>query len=195
MSAFRPEADTEYSRGGPGSEPSRAALGAPSPATRIAVLCGGLLGSVLLLGAEFTPLLHVYSSARGTPLVKTIGTGSHHAYALIPLALLAAALTVGARVSGSRLALLSIGFLGLVALGIALIGDLPAAQSSGLLGHAGGTYVSAAAHPSVGLYLETLGGVVLLLTSAAGLLLAGSGAGGEADYHRTAVSTRRRSAS
>jgi hypothetical protein len=193
MSAFRPEADTEYSRGGPASEAAGATVRTPSPATRIAVLGGGLLGSLLLLVAEFTPLLHVHSSARGAPIVQTIGTGSHHAYALIPLALLAAALTVGARASGSRLALASIGFLGLVALGIALIGDLPAAQSSGLLGHAGGTYVSAAAHPSAGLYLETLGGVVLLLTSAAGLLLLGGGAG--SGHHRAALSTRRRSAS
>jgi hypothetical protein len=185
MSASRPEADTEYSRGQPGSEATGAALGAPLRATRVAVLCGGLLGSVLLFAAEFTPLLHVHSSARGAPIVKTIGTGPHHAYALIPLALLAAALTLGARVSGSRLALLSIGLLGLVALGIALIGDLPDAQASGLLGHAGGTYVSAAAHPSAGLYLETLGGVVLLLTSGAGLLL---GAGGASRYHGTAIS-------
>ena len=111
------------------------------------MLGGGLLGSVLLLVAEFTPLLHVYSSARGAPIVKTIGTGSHHSYALVPMALLAAALTVGARAGGSRLALASIGFLGLVALGIALIGDLPAAHASGLLGHACATYVSAAAQP------------------------------------------------
>jgi hypothetical protein len=193
MSAFRPEADTEYSRGEPASDVAGVTVRTPSPATRIAVLGGGLVGSVLLLAAEFTPLLHVYSSARGAPIVKTIGTGSHHAYALVPLALLAGALTVGARAGTSRLAPASIGFLGLVALGIALIGDLPAAHASGLLGHAGATYVSAAAHPGAGLYLETLGGVVLLLTSAAGLLLAGSSA--DSGHHRAPLSLRGRSAS
>jgi hypothetical protein len=192
MNASRPEADTEYSRGRPGSEAPGGTLGEPPRATRVAILCGGLLGSALLFVAEFTPLLHIHSSARGAPIVKTIGTGSHHAYALIPVALLAAALTLGARASGSRLALASIAILGLVALGIALIGDLPAAHASGLLGHAGGTYVSAAAHPSTGLYLETLGGVVLLLTGAAGLLLGGRGG---SPYPRTALSSPGRSAS
>jgi hypothetical protein len=192
MSAVRPEADTEYSRGRPGSEARGAVPHASSRATRVTVMCGGLLGSVLLFVAEFTPLLHVRSSARGVGVVSTIATGSHHAYALIPVALLAAGLTLGARDGASRPALLSIGVLGLTALGIALIGDLPDARSSGLLGHAGGTYVSAAAHPGTGLYLETLGGIVLLVTSAAGLLLGGRGVAG---YHRMAVSSRGRSGS
>jgi hypothetical protein len=193
MSASRPEADTEYSRGDPASgDPAGGAGGrfsAPGGGSRgigLAVLGGAVLGSLLLLIAEFTPLARIHSSAQGSPVVKTLMTGSHHAYALIPIALLAPALAVSFRQTGRRVALVAIGALGLVVLGIALLGDLPDAQASGLIGHAGAAYVSAAAHPSVGLYLETLGAVVLLLTSAAGLLL---GAGGRADYHRTAIST------
>ena len=144
------------------------------------------MGSVVLLVAEFTPLATVHSSARGAPVVETINTGSHHAYALIPIALLVPMLATSARRTGNRLAVLSIGVLGLVALGISLIGDLPDAHASGLLGHAGGTYVSAAAHPGAGLYLETLGAVILLLTSAAGLLF---GPGGRPVYPRSAISS------
>ncbi|HEY5429665.1 MAG TPA: hypothetical protein VIK04_11155 [Solirubrobacteraceae bacterium] len=134
-------------------------------------LGGALLGAVLLVVAEFTPLAHIYSSARGSPVVETIMTGSHHAYALIPIAVLAPALALSVRVTGNRLALAAIGALGLVVLGIALLGDLPDAHASGLIGHAGAAYVSAAAQPGIGLYLETLAAVVLLLTGAAGLLL------------------------
>jgi hypothetical protein len=193
MSASRPEADTEYSRGGPGSKDAGGgsdgqfgAAEAGSATVARVVVGGALLGSILLLVAEFTPLARIHSSAQGSPVVKTLMTGSHHAYALIPIALLAPALAMSVRQTGRWAALLAIGALGLVVLGIALIGDLPDAQASGLIGHAGTAYVSAAAHPSVGLYLETLGAVVLLLTSAAGVLL---GAGRRANDHRTAIST------
>jgi hypothetical protein len=152
-----------------------------------------LLGAALLLVAEFTPLLHVHSSARGAGVIKTIETGSHHAYALVPVALLVAGLSLSVRATGNRVALLSIGALGLVAIGIALIGDLPDAQATGLVGHAGGTYVSAASSPAIGLYLETLGAVVLLLTSGAGLLLAPRPSPPEDGRPR--ISTSRRSAS
>jgi hypothetical protein len=158
----------------------------------MAVVGAGLLGAALLLVAEFTPLLHVHSSARGAGVIKTIGTGSHHKYALVPVALLVAWLSLSVRASGNRAALLCIGALGLVAIGIA-IGDLPDAQATGLVGHAGGTYVSAASSPAIGLYLETLGGVVLLLATGAGLLL-GPRPSPPVDG-RPRISARRRSAS
>ena len=63
MNATRPEAETEYSRGQPAS--ARAISGAdrigrprrPQRVLELAVLAGGWLGAVLLLVAEFTPLL------------------------------------------------------------------------------------------------------------------------------------------
>jgi hypothetical protein len=172
MNVSEPEADTEYSRARRGSEGRRRGPRGRLNGVAIAVLCGGLVGAALLLVAEFTPLLHVHSSARNAGVIKTVGTGAHHSYALVPVALLVTALTVTAR--RNRLALAAIGLLGLVTLGIALLGDLPDAQATGLIAHAG-TYVAAAANPGAGLYLETLGGLVLLLTSAAGLLLAPQG--------------------
>jgi hypothetical protein len=176
MNVSQPEADTEYSRGpgasGAAETPARSRWAGPSGRGTMLVVGAALLGAALLLVAEFTPLLHVHSSARGAGVIKTIGTGSHHAYALVPVALLAAGLSLGVRATGSRAALLAIGALGVVVLGIALLGDLPDAQASGLVGHAGGPYVSAASSPSIGLYLETLGAVMLLLAGGAGLLLA-----------------------
>jgi hypothetical protein len=147
----------------------------------IVVLGAGLLGAALLVVAEFTPLLHVHSSARGAGVIKTISTGAHHSYALLPLAALVVFLALAGRASGSRLVLVAIGILGLVTLAIALIGDLPDAQASGVIVSggrsvaSGGALVSAASTPSAGLYLETLGAVVLMLASGGGLLLTADG--------------------
>src|SRR5689334_20174621 len=104
MSATPPEASTEYSRGSGGS----GAVGGPrgggpggarneidpgfSAALRAAVLGTGLLGALMLVVAEFTTLLTVNDALTGHQ-IRTVGTGSHDSYALIPLALLAAALT------------------------------------------------------------------------------------------------------
>jgi hypothetical protein len=177
MNASRPEADTEYSRG-PGSpeadsEVPGAVRGGRPSAVRIGVMGGGLLGAALLLVAEFLPLFQVHSSARAA-VVTTTSTGSHHAYALVPIAALAVALAFSVWRSRSRFALVATGVLGLVALGIALLGDLPDAQASGLIRTAAGTFTEASSSVSTGLYVETLGAIVLLITAGAGLLLLGA---------------------
>ncbi|HEY3728020.1 MAG TPA: hypothetical protein VGL51_12650 [Solirubrobacteraceae bacterium] len=136
----------------------------------MALLIGGLAGAALLLVAEFTPLLKVHSSA-GNHVIKTVATGAHHSYALVPVALLAAGLAYGVWETRSRLALLATGLLGLLALLIALLGDLPDAQATGLVGSATTRFAAASSSPSIGLYLETLGAIVLLITAASGLLL------------------------
>jgi hypothetical protein len=147
-----------------------------------AILAGGLLGGALLIGAEFTPLFTVSAAGGGGP-VKSVGTGSHQSYALVPLALLGAALAFLAWREESHSAVLAIGLLGLIALLIALLGDLPDAGASGVIRSSTGRYLAANATPGVGLYLETLGAVVLLITSVCGLLLLGrrdTAAGGAA---------------
>jgi len=184
----RPEAETEYSRGGRAPEgdlgPSPGSAGAtarPRPARLTAALGGGgALGAVLLVMAEFMPLLRIHSSASQS-VVDTVSTGSHHSYALIPIALLAALLTWAVWRSQSRLALLATGLVGVVALLIALLGDLPDAQATGLIGSETTHFALASSTPAVGLYIETLGAIVLLITAAGGLLfLAGPGGGGAA---------------
>ncbi len=175
MNVTPPGANTEYSRA---MGPSRGAItgsiggdsGAPggrrrelSRGIRAGVLAGTLLGSLLLVVAEFTTLFTVHVETSSAP-IKTVTTGSHHSYALIPIALLAAALAVGVFRDGSRPALMAIGLLGIVTLLIALLGDLPDANATGLAGSSRTQFVSASSTPSAGLYLETLGAVVFVIT-------------------------------
>jgi hypothetical protein len=136
-----------------------------------AVLGGGLLGALLLIVAEFTTLYEVRTDASSGPL-KSVGTGPHHAFALVPIALLAAVLAYGASRQRSRPALLAIGTLGLITLLIALIGDLPDAQATGLI-RMSSHFVNASSTPETGMYLETLGAALLLLTCGVGVLLGG----------------------
>ncbi len=178
MNASRPEADTEYSRehGGSDGDPGGATAGfsvarrRPRGGSRTSVLAAGVLGALLLLTAELTPLLHVHTTAPGAVL-RTVYTGAHHSYALVPVALLAALLAFSAGTSGSRLAFVAMGLLGLLVLGIALLGDLPDAHTSGLVGNTTTGLQVASSSVAVGLYLETLGAVVLIICAGAGILL------------------------
>ena len=73
----------------------------------------------------------------------------------------------------SRPALLAIGLLGVIALLIALLGDLPDAQASGLIGSSATHYTTANSSPSAGMYMESAGAVVLIITCVCGFLLIG----------------------
>lgn len=195
MNATPPEAKTEYSRGsgrsgtasGGDSESESSAAARRSaerrarrgePAARVpqlirgAILFGGLLGVLLLIIAEFTTLFTVRTSA-GNGAVASTSTGTHHTYALLPIAALVALLSVAVYVAVSRPALLAIGLLSVLTLLIALLGDLPDAHATGLVGGGAQRYVAASSSPSAGFYMETLGGVVLLITSVCGFLLLG----------------------
>jgi hypothetical protein len=174
MNVSRPEAETKYSRGRRShrgdSEDPESRWQRRFETHRNAVLTVGLLGAALLVVAEFTPLLHVHASG-GAHLAHSVTTGSHHSYALLPVAALAAGLAAYAWRSGSRLALLAIGLLGLLTVGIALLGDLPDAHATGLVASPTSGLSTATSSPAIGLFLETGGGAVLLLAAAAGMLL------------------------
>ncbi|MBV9604050.1 MAG: hypothetical protein JO027_03020 [Solirubrobacterales bacterium] len=129
-----------------------------------------LLGALLVLVAQFTALYHLHS-ATSSAAIKTIGTGANHAWAPIPLALAAVALAFAVHRYGSRVALVGLVALGVATLLIALIGDLPDAHSSGLIGSSANGYVQATSSPSAGLYMETLGAVVLIVAGGLGLLM------------------------
>jgi hypothetical protein len=135
------------------------------------VLGSGALAAALLIASEIAQLYSVHTSTRHAAL-QTVTGGSHNAYAFVPIALLAVFLTWGAVRQRSGPALLALGMLGVIALVIALAGDLPDAQASGLVSQSG-HYVTASSSPSAGMYLETLGGMMLLITCVAGLLLGG----------------------
>jgi hypothetical protein len=137
---------------------------------RIGIALAGLLGGLLLLAAELTTLYAVRAGP-GDRALDSVNTGTHHGYALVPIGVLAALLSFGFWLTRSRAALLALGGLGLIALLIALLGDLPDARASGVVGNGAARFVHASAHPSAGLYIETLGAAVLLITCGIGLLL------------------------
>lgn len=139
-----------------------------------ALLAIALLGAALLSVAEFTPLFALYAAGSNTP-VGTVMTGSHQAYALLPLSVLAAALVLLYWREQSRPAALAIGVLGTIALLIALIGDLPDAQATGVIHSGSSGYVAASSRPGAGIYLETLGAVLLLIASVGVWLALGRG--------------------
>jgi hypothetical protein len=118
--------------------------------------------------AEFTTLYTVHVAGRTVTTLSSQATGPHHSYALVPIALLAALLAFGAHRAQSRPALVATGALGALALAIALIGDLPDAHAHGVT-H---SFVLANATPGPGLYLETLGATLLVLSGGLGLAFA-----------------------
>jgi hypothetical protein len=176
-----PEANTEYSRGsepfgrllvrGQRRESARPADVREGPGkTAQAVVIAVLLGALLIVVAQFTELYQLHSATASAP-IKTVGTGANHAWAPIPIALLAVVLAFALYRSGNRAALIAIAVLGIVTLLIALLGDLPNAHASGLVGSGASQYAEATSTPSAGLYMETLGAVVLLLAGGVGFLL------------------------
>ncbi len=176
-----PEANSEYSRGSgasgrlllprwqSSSPPAAADPEATGPA-RAALAIGAALGALLVIVAQFATLYHL-RSASSSAVVRTVGTGANHAWAPIPLALVAVALAYAVYRHPSRAALAGLAALGIATLLIALIGDWPDAHASGLIGSSGIGYVQASASPSAGLYIETLGAVVLLIAGGVGLLM------------------------
>lgn len=181
-----PDANTQYSRG---SEPlssrfpplrrsvprprSHSREGAPALATT--VVAAALVGALLVLVAQFTALYHLRSATSSAP-IRTVGTGASHAWSPLPLALLAAALAIAVhrdedRTARARTALAAIAVLGIVILGIALLGDLADARASGLIESSASHYLPATSSPSAGLYMETLGAVVLVISGGVGVLM------------------------
>jgi hypothetical protein len=171
-----PEANTEYSRGSEASQPVSAPSDERSARGGNAVLAVALtavLGALLILVSQFTALYHVHVATGSAP-IKTVGTGANHAWAPIPIALLAAALAVVVYRRRSRTALIALAVLGVVTLLIALLGDLPDAHATGIVGSGASQYAEGTSTPSAGLYMETLGAILLLISGGIGLLLLGA---------------------
>jgi hypothetical protein len=176
-----PDANTEYSRGSGAfrrrilsesrapSTPSEPHTEATSSAPTLLAL-GALLGALLIVVSQFTALYHVHSATSSAAL-KTVGTGGNHAWAPIPLALAAAALAYPVYRYRNRTALVAVVALGIATLLIALLSDLPPTHATGLVGSSTGGYVRATATPSAGLYMETLGAVLLLVSGGTGFLM------------------------
>ncbi len=141
-----PEANTEYSRG---SERIRAAASPRSTPAQSARI--GPLGRSRRA-----------SSSRSRPGDQLGARGPRNAWAPIPLALLARRSRRRAGAIGRRSPRHD---------QIAPLGDLPDAHATGLIGSGASQYAEATSNPSAGLYMETLGAVVLLLAGGVGFLL------------------------
>src|SRR4051794_6491344 len=126
---------------------------------RFGPLALALAGCVLLVVGEFS---HLYEIKVITVVVKTGTVGAHHGYALLIIAVVAALMAFAAVIGGSRPASLALVLLAVAALVIALAVDLPVVDDTGLYGR---NYEQAQAQASTGFYLETLGAVVLLVSS------------------------------
>jgi hypothetical protein len=186
MSA-RPEAHSEYSRGSEAfrrlSRRLQRGESAPFDAPRTgraagtgAVVWVAAIGALLVLVAQFIPLYHVHVLS-GSASIKTVGTGANHGWAPVPIALVCFALAAAVYLHGNRTALLGLAGLGVATLLIALLGDLPDAHATGLIGSSASQYVQGVSSPSAGLYLETLGAVLLLVSGGVGFLMLGSATG------------------
>jgi hypothetical protein len=135
-----------------------------------AILLGALAGAAVLVAAEFSTLYTVHAAGSSTAL-RTVRAGSNNSYAMIPIAAVGLALGLASLGGGGRYALIGLALLGIAALLLGLLHDLPDAQRSGLIPTSRHHYVAGAGSPSTGMYLETLGAVILLVTAGFGLLL------------------------
>jgi hypothetical protein len=140
-----------------------------SRALRIGLCAGAAAGVICLLLATFTTVIEIkVGTTTRLPGRDTHLSGwDRHGPALLIVAVFAAAMVAGA-LRGARPAAIALAVLGLVALLIAAVGDVPDLDETGFIGE---VYEDAAAGPSAGFYLETLGGVLLL--AGGGLLAVG----------------------
>ncbi len=161
VSAAQHGTERDDSKGfGPGRSPSPAVV-----ALRAALAAAGLAGALLLIVATFTAIIEitVETTTRGVDLDATQSGWDRHGPALIVLALLALWL-LAAALRGVRVAMTGLALTGLVALAIAVHWDRPHVHETGSVGE---VYTEATAQPGTGYYLETLGGVLLVLSGSA----------------------------
>jgi hypothetical protein len=172
MIASRPEAEAKYSRRRVTLRRRAGRLNGHSEREREraqrAVQAIVLIGAAALVVAEFTPLYRVQTDV-GRHIVRSVSAGSHHSYALLPVAMLAA-LLAGVLGRSGRTVPAALMLLGLTTLGIALLGDLPDLHRTGALGTPASGLRDAYTVAGQALYLEVLGAIALLVAGAAGVI-------------------------
>jgi hypothetical protein len=172
MIASRPEAEAKYSRGRTALSRARGRLNGRRErdwkVSLRAIQAVALIGAAALAVAEFLPLYRVRTDV-GHHVVRSVSAGSHHSYALLPLAVLAALLAGALDRSGWPVPA-ALALVGLAALGIALLGDLPGVHRVGVLGTPATGLRDAHTVAGAALYLETLGAIAVLAAGAAGLI-------------------------
>ena len=159
MSTSTTGATNDYSTGSGasgGSETGSAGLGR--------ALAGvGFAAALMLVASTFLPL---YEITNGQAELRSFSGLDHHSVAMLLLGVAAIAMALGT-LRGARPAMFALAAIGIVALVVAFTVDLPAAMDEGLLAV---TYEGAEAQPAIGFYVETLGGMLLLITGGVQLL-------------------------
>jgi hypothetical protein len=139
-----------------------------------AVLVLGMLGAILMVVSEFATLRSVKvltascsdladPSLRGSCVTHG---GEEHAYALVLLGIVAGLMAWGAALGRSRPAGIALIAIGAAVVAIALLTDVPDIHKTGVLGE---RFDSAKATAGPGLYMEIIGGALVL---AAGVMAA-----------------------
>jgi hypothetical protein len=165
MSAAR-EATRDDSTGSRGSRGPARGFAQGSSRLRLALAGLAAIGALMLVVSEFLPLYKVVVGALETERRTEVGW-RNHGFAMLLLGLAAIPMILGA-LRGARPAMWALAGIGVVAIVIALTVDLSAARESGTLRESV-SYEDAEAQPDTGFFVETLGGVLLLL--AGGLML------------------------
>jgi hypothetical protein len=125
------------------------------------------VGSILLIVAEFSA---IYRIKAVTAVVDSVTGYERHGIALALLGVAALPMAFGAVRRGSRPANIALAALGTIAILIAVIADLPDIHQTGVVGE---QYDQAVANPAIGLYLETLGGALLVMAGGGLMVLGG----------------------
>ena len=163
MSASAREATSDYStRSGPRNGAAKRV-----PNAQLALVGLAFLAALLLIVSEFLPLYKVVIGALDTQSRTETG-GGNHAYAMLLLGIAVIPMALGS-LRGARPAMLALALIGIVVLVIALTVDLSAARQEGTLRESI-TYENAHAQPAIGFFLETLAGVLLLISGGLQLL-------------------------
>ncbi len=126
-----------------------------------------LAAALLLVVSEFLPLYKVTIGAMETETRTERGYGNH-AFAMLLLGLAVVPMALGA-LRGARPAMFALLVLGVIVLVIALTVDLSAARQEGTLRESV-SYENARAAPAIGFFVETLAGVLLVLSGGLQLL-------------------------
>lgn len=170
MSAPDPEATWDYSTARPAdrSVEDDPREGAGPRMLAVAIVAG--MAALLLVVAEFLPLIDIVVGSLAT-VQETVRGGPNHAYTLGVLGTLGILMSLGAA-RGSRPAAGALAVIGVAALVIALGVDLPDTRARGSLPQSI-AYEDARAQPAVGFYVETIAAAALLAAGGALLVLSG----------------------
>jgi hypothetical protein len=136
-------------------------------ATRTASFAAALLGSALLIVAEFSTLRGVHALQAD---VLRVSAGGNHGYALIVIAGLALPVAVWAMLTRSRLAALALIIAGAAAAYVILAVDRPVLGSTAPVDQ---FYASTSAWTGSAIYWESAGAALLLASGAVQALLPG----------------------